>query len=83
MIPSTGEIHGHEVLELIVSSGRTFSRASLIEAIDQRFGKDARFFICSGGGMTATELVDTLTAKGKFAGSADAFVFNPATRCNH
>lgn len=68
---------------MMVNSGRTYSRGSLIEAVDRQFGEDARFFICSGGGMTSAELVDTLTAKGKFAGSADAFVFNPAMRCNH
>lgn len=77
------EIHGHEVLEMMLSSGRTFSRTSLIETIDQKFGKDARFYICSGGGMTAAQLVDTLAAKGKFMGTEEAFEFNPDRRCDH
>lgn len=79
----TDEIHGHAVLQMMSDSGRTFSRESLIAAIGERFGEQARFYICSGGGMDAATLVDTLTAKGKFAGTPDAFVFNPATRCNH
>ena len=83
MMQTREEIHGHEVLEMMVNAGRPFSRASLIEAIDRQFGETARFFICSGGGMTSAELVDTLAAKGKFTGSAEAFVFNPAMRCNH
>lgn len=77
------EIHGHEVLEMMIDSGRTYSRTSLIEAIDQKFGPQARFYICSGGGMRAAELVDTLIAKGKFMGTETAFVFNPARSCQH
>lgn len=83
MKPSTEEIHGHEVLQMMVESGRTFSRMSLIEAIHQQFGREARFHTCSGGGLNSEQLVDTLTAKGKFTGSADAFVFNPANSCSH
>lgn len=80
---TTEETHGHEVLQMMMQSGKTFSRATLIEAIDAKFGPDARFYICSGSGMTAAVLVDTLTAKGKFMGTEDAFEFNPAKRCSH
>lgn len=77
------EIHGHAVLQMMQESGLTFSRQSLINKIETEFGSDARFYICSGGGMSAAVLVDTLTAKGKFQGPADAFTFNPLTQCNH
>jgi len=33
--------------------------------------------------MDAEELVDTLIAKGKFHGPADAFQFNPQAMCDH
>lgn len=83
MIEASKEIHGHKVLEMMSTSGRSYNRASLIQAIEEKFGRDARFYICSGGGMSPAELVETLAAKGKFTGSAEAFIFNPATRCNH
>ncbi len=77
------EIHGHEVLEMMVASGHPYSNESLKSAIDLKFGTDARFYICSGGGMTAAELIETLWAKGKFAGTPDSFVFDTDKRCNH
>jgi len=83
MTTTDNQIHGHEVLAMMTRSGRHYNRSSLIDAIQQQFGETARFYICSGGGMNAAELVDTLISKGKFMGSEDAFVFNPATKCDH
>jgi probable metal-binding protein len=80
---SPEEIHGHAVLQMMSEADRTFSRQSLIEAVRSTFGEQARFYICSGGGMDAEELVDTLIAKGKFQGPADAFQFNPQAMCDH
>ena len=77
------EIHGHEVLEMMIESGQNYSNESLKTIIDTTFGTAARFFICSGGDMTADELIEVLWAKGKFSGSTKSFVFDPATRCNH
>ncbi|MGB0259112.1 MAG: YecH family metal-binding protein [Coraliomargarita sp.] len=77
------EIHGHEVLEMMIASGIQYSVSSLEDAIHQKFGTDARFYICSGGGMTAAQLIETLWAKGKFAGTPEAFVFDTSKRCNH
>lgn len=51
-------IHGHEVLNMMIDSGESFSTASLITAIEQRFGADARFHTCSQQDLTAAQLVD-------------------------
>lgn len=80
---STNEIHGHAVLQMMDQSGQHYSRESLLAAIHETFGIDARFVICSGGNMTAEELIDTLSSKGKFVGTDDAFKFNPGTMCEH
>ena len=77
------QIHGHEVLEMMEASGHPYSVESLKTAIDERFGKEARFYICSGGDMTAQQLIDTLWAKGKFMGTPESFVFDTGRRCNH
>ncbi|MGJ8649714.1 MAG: YecH family metal-binding protein [Opitutaceae bacterium] len=77
------ETHGHEVLEMMIESGHPYSNESLKTAIDLKFGTDARFYICSGGNMTANELIEALWAKDKFTGTTESFVFDPANRCNH
>lgn len=77
------QIHGHEVLEMMIQSGHSYSNESLKQTIELKFGTDARFYICSGGGMNASELIEALWAKEKFTGSSESFVFDPANRCNH
>jgi probable metal-binding protein len=77
------EIHGHEVLEMMIASGLSYSNESLKAAIDLKFGPDARFYICSRANMTASELIKTLWAKEKFTGTPESYVFEPANRCKH
>ena len=79
----TADIHGHEVLEMMIASGRGFSKKSLEEAIHQRFGRDARFHTCSGENMTARELIEFLEAKGKFVPAAEGFSIGPTQICEH
>ncbi|MCX7718395.1 MAG: YecH family protein [Candidatus Sumerlaeaceae bacterium] len=59
-------IHGHEVLNWMLSTGRGFSEGEWIEAIEQRFGAHTRFFTCSASGLDAAGLVAFLRARGKF-----------------
>ncbi|MBI2515886.1 MAG: YecH family protein [Opitutae bacterium] len=77
------EIHGHAVMDLMLASGRTFTRESLASFITEHFGPAARFHTCSAAGMTARELVDFLAARGKFAGSEEAFTLDPHRVCQH
>lgn len=77
------QIHGHEVLEMMIESGLTYNDESLEKAIDLKFGTAARFYICSGGDMTAAQLIEALWAKGKFTGTPESYVFDPSDRCNH
>lgn len=39
----TQSVHGHEVMEMMLAQGGQFTRASLKQAIDERFGAEARF----------------------------------------
>ena len=75
------ERHAHEVMEMMVSSGKRYSRASLVAAIGERFGEGIRFYTCSASGLSAEELVEFLAKKGKFEGTEEAFVFNPGRMC--
>lgn len=77
------EIHGHTVMDLMLASGRTFTRESLADFITERFGAEARFHTCSAAGMTARELVEFLAVRGKFAGTEAAFTLDPHRVCRH
>lgn len=77
-------IHGHDVIEMIQTAGRPFTRSELVTAISGKFGDGARFHTCSAEGMTADELVTFLMAKGKFVIAEDAgMTIDPAKVCQH
>jgi probable metal-binding protein len=77
------EIHGHEVLNMMLASGRTYTKASLVEAIEAKFGAEARFHTCSASGMTAEQLVAFLDAKGKLVPQVDGFRTSANLMCQH
>ena len=60
------------------------TRESLVQAIIDKFGADARFQTCSAEGLNAKQLVEFLEARGKFmpAGS-DGFTVDESKVCNH
>ncbi|TBL96700.1 YecH family metal-binding protein [Hafnia paralvei] len=76
-------IHGHEVLNMMIDSGESFSTASLITAIEQRFGADARFHTCSQQDLTAAQLVDFLASRGKFIPSDNDLNTHSSKICQH
>ena len=76
-------IHGHEVLNMMIDSGESSSTASLITAIEQRFGADARFHTCSQQDLTAAQLVDFLASRGKFIPSDNGFNTHSSKICQH
>lgn len=76
-------IHGHEVMHMMVNSGESYSRESLKTAIHGQFGEDTRFFTCSAQGMDADELIQFLEAKGKFHPVDGGFTTAPEKICNH
>ena len=83
LIATMNEIHGHEVLNMMLASGRSYTKASLVEAIKGKFGADARFHTCSAAGMTAEELVVFLDSKGKLVPQADGFQTSANLMCQH
>lgn len=47
-------IHGHEVLQMMLASGESWTVASLEAAIRRRFGEEARFHTCSAENLSAS-----------------------------
>jgi probable metal-binding protein len=77
------QIHGHDVLDFMIASGATYTRASLATAIVEKFGAEARFHTCSAAGLSAGELVALLASKGKFRGSESGFTVALDRVCQH
>ena len=76
-------IHGHEVMEMMLEEGGHFTRASLKEVIEARFGADARFHTCSASEMDVEVLIDFLAKRGKFIESEQGFQTRADKICNH
>ena len=76
-------IHGHEVLQMMIASGETYTVATLEAAIVARFGKEARFHTCSAENLSAAELVAFLQKKGKFIADEDGFNTHESKICRH
>jgi probable metal-binding protein len=81
--PMEGQIHGHEVMRMMIESGAAYTRASLRDAITGRFGDDARFYTCSADGMTADEIIAFLETRGKFVARDAGFSTSPDKICDH
>ena len=77
------QIHGHEVLKMMLASGTPYTKAGLVSAIIQRFGADACFHTCSAEGMTAEQLVAFLEAKGKLVPQAWGLQTHASLMCKH
>ena len=76
-------IHGHEVLNMMIDSGESFSTASRFTAIVPRVGAAARFDNCSQQDLTAAQLVDFLASRGKFIPSDNGFNTHSSKICQH
>ncbi|MCQ4055595.1 YecH family metal-binding protein [Aeromonas sp. SG16] len=76
-------VHGHEVMEMMLEQDGQFTRASLKQAMAQRFGADARFHTCSASEMDAEALIDFLAARGKFIEAGEGFQTRAEKICNH
>lgn len=76
-------IHGHDVLNMMIESGEQYTEQSLVQAIDFRFGNNARFHTCSAENMTAAELVAFLAARGKFIPADEGFSTHVSKICRH
>ena len=75
------QIHGHEVMNMMLASGATYTKASLTAEIISKFGPDARFHTCSAEDLTAEGLVAFLEARGKFVPQASGFQTSPDLMC--
>ncbi|MFI3322963.1 MAG: YecH family metal-binding protein [Rikenellaceae bacterium] len=74
------KIHAHEVLRMM--EGNSYSVKSLEGAIIDKFGEDARFHTCSAENLNAAQIIEFLTAKGKFKPTEDGFTMDITKVCS-
>ena len=48
-------IHGHQVMEMMAASAKTYNRSDLLAEIAAKFGDDARFHTCMHSDLTRSE----------------------------
>lgn len=72
--------HAHEVLRMM--EGNSYTIDSLNSTIIAKFGDDARFKTCSAENLNSREIIEFLTAKGKFKPTEDGFTMDITKVCN-
>ena len=77
------QIHGHDVLNMMLASGKTYTKATLVEEIIEKFGRHTRFHTCSAEDMTAGELVAFLESRSKFKPQSGGFQTSKDVICQH
>ena len=77
------QIHGHEVIQMMLQSGKAYTRASLLADIVSNFGPSARFYTCSAQDLTPEGLIDFLQVRGKFVEREEGFQTSPDLMCKH
>jgi probable metal-binding protein len=64
-------VHGHEILERLVSAGGNLALSALRDAATRDYGEDAKYFTCSAQGMSFDELLEFLSQRNKIAVAGD------------
>ena len=76
-------VHGHQVMELMLTLGKAITKEELKVLMHQHFGESVRYHTCSASEMNADALIELLAKKGKFIESA-AGIETAANRiCSH
>jgi probable metal-binding protein len=83
MLSSMEQIHGHEVIQMMLQSAKAYTRSSLLADIVANFGPQARFYTCSAQSLTPEGIIDFLQAKGKFVPYDDGFQTSADLMCKH
>lgn len=71
--------HAHEVLRMM--EGNSYTTESLRAAIVENFGEETLFCTCSAADMNADQIIEFLTAKGKFMPTEKGFTMDKSKVC--
>ena len=77
------QVHGHEVMHMMVNAQQGYTRETLRQTIVAQFGEDTRFYTCAAENMDAIELIEFLEQRGKFHPVAGGFTTAADQICDH
>ncbi len=77
------QVFGHEVIAMMLAERRPYTRASLLAAIQERFGQEARFYTCMAQDLTAEGLLDFLAERGKIDVRPEGIIIRADKVCQH
>jgi len=77
------QVHGHEVIRMMLTSNKAYTKASLEDEIITTFGKGTLFYTCSASNLSPKELVDFLVKRGKLVHTKDCFKTSENLICSH
>ena len=76
-------IHGHEVMEMMISHGAALTKQDLKNMMHIKFGADTRYHTCAATEMDADMLIEFLEDKGRFIPSEGGITTTADKICNH
>ncbi|MEI6860591.1 MAG: YecH family metal-binding protein [Shewanella sp.] len=76
-------VHGHQVMELMLTLGKAITKKELKVLMTNNFGESAHYHTCSASGMNADALIALLEKKGKFIESAAGIETAADRICSH
>ncbi|MBR9998185.1 MAG: DUF2492 family protein [Cyclobacteriaceae bacterium] len=76
-------IHIHDILDLIYSSGKTFTIDSLKEEVQHIYGKDVHFNSCADHRFGVEGMIDFMLSRGKIDVHGDRIYPAGASYCDH
>lgn len=74
-------IHGHQVMEMMMQSDKVLDKAALIAEIAIKFGEETRFHTCSANDLSADELIQCFSSKGKFVETSEDISMAQSHHC--
>jgi len=77
------QVHGHDVMSMMIELNKLFTDETLLESINNKFGSDVSFYTCSHKNLTAMELITLLKSKGKFVTLGDSYTMANNVMCSH
>lgn len=78
----TASIHGHNVLNQIKTQEQPLTREQQLQAMQVRFGEEARYHTCSLKDLEAGQLLDVFLEKGKL-GVKEGRLYFVGGQCQH
>jgi probable metal-binding protein len=76
-------VHGHEVLDLVLSAREPLTLQALEAQVAARFGPSARFHTCSASDLSFHELIEFLQLRGKLVPASGGVAADPSRICAH